>query len=323
MAFGIPILTCISSLTVPNMPAITVRFLGLAALSAVILLNIPNTRAMIHIGHFFSGPSLTQADIASTRGQDQFIPKIIHQIYHNWDDPSNETAPDDFDATRQSCTTINPDFEYRLWTANSSRQFIETHYEWFLQTYDSYPCHTQRLNTLRYFLMRHCGGIYMDLEYTCSRDLKPLLYLPSWVMGRGHGITGARPDHPYWIMMTESLIPRGHRSITHSGGPEFESSIWKKYHAQLPTKPRKQDRVYRIKMSNQEEVFFKSNGRFKHVWDDSFGYVASAKSLLGCLLLFAIFTLRLARSWQARKTYQREYLKLLPAKDQGGGYGTV
>lgn len=312
------------------MPAITVRFLGLAALSAVILLNIPNTRAMIHIAHYFASPSLTQADVASTfntpsEGKDQFIPKIIHQIHHNWQDLINETIPADWDV-RQTCTITNPDFEYRLWTVNSSRQFIETHYEWLLETYDSYSCPVQRVNALRYFLMRHYGGIYIDPNYGCSRDLEPLLYYPAWVLNGGHGIAGARPHHPYWIMMTESLTSRGHRflsphlTITHSGGPEFESAIWKKYHAQLPTKPRKVDRVYRIKMGHREVFFKRQNGGFK---DNNFGYIGSTEALLGYLLLFAMFTLWVARSWHARKTHQCEYQKLLPAKDVAGGYGTV
>ncbi|KAK3946734.1 nucleotide-diphospho-sugar transferase [Pseudoneurospora amorphoporcata] len=308
------------------MPAITVRFLGLAALSAVILLN---TQAMIHIGHFFSGPSLTQAAVASTfhtaaEDKRQSIPKIIHQIYHNGQDHSNETLPADRDEVHHSCTTTNPDFEYRLWTTNSSRQFVETHYEWFLETYDSYTCPAQRLDTLRYFLMRHYGGIYIDPNYSCSRDIQPLLYYPAWVMDSHHGISGARPHHPYWVMIIESLAPRGHRfqspnlPITHSGGPEFESAVWKRYHTQLPTKPRKEDRVYRIKMGHREEAFFKPNARFKNPWDNNFEYIA-----LGCLLLFAMFTLWVARSWQARKTHQREYQRLLLARDQAGGYGTV
>ncbi|KAJ4382487.1 hypothetical protein N0V85_008592 [Neurospora sp. IMI 360204] len=162
------------------MPVVTVRFLGLVALSAVILLSIPNIRTMVQIAHYFASSSLTPADVASTfnipsEGKDQFIPKIIHQIYHNWEDPSNETIPAD---VRQACITTNPDFEYRLWTINSSRQFIETHYEWFLNAYDSYTCPVQRVNTLRCFLMRHYGGIYIDPNYGCARDLEPLLYYP-------------------------------------------------------------------------------------------------------------------------------------------------
>lgn len=313
------------------MPAVTVRFLGLAAMSAIILLNIPNTRAIIHIGHLFSGRSVAQAASASilyaqTDAKDQYIPKIIHRIYQNLEDPSNDALPADWDDIHDSCTMTNPDFEYRLWTANSSRQFIETHYGTFLETYDCYQTPAERVNTLRYFVMRHYGGIYLHPMYNCSRHLEPLLWYPAWVLDNGDGIMGARPEHPYWVMMTESLMPREHRfralnyPITYTGGSEFETAVWKKYHAQLPASPSKEDRVYRIKVGSREDAFFTPNGTFNN---NSYGYNVSAKALLGCLLLFAMLTSWLARSWQARKTHQREYQKLLPVEDVVGGYGAV
>lgn len=45
-----------------------------------------------------------------------------------------------------------------------SRDFIATEYPWFLSTYDSYSFPIQRVDTVRYFILRHYGGIYMDLD---------------------------------------------------------------------------------------------------------------------------------------------------------------
>lgn len=314
------------------MPVVTARFLGLVALSAVVLLSIPNIRTIIHIAHYLTGSSETPVDVAGTsyttsEGKERFIPKIIHQIHHNREHPSNKTIPTGWDEIRRSCNTTNPEFEYRLWTTNISRQFIETHYKWFLETYDSYECPAQRVNTLRYFVMRHYGGIYIAPDYSCARGLEPLLFHPAWILERGHGTAGVRPNHPYLIMMTESLVSHGHDSlspllsITQVGGPDFEEVIWDKYHStELPTKRRNEDRVYQIKIGHQGSVFFKQNGGSRH---HDLGCPASTKGLLACLLLFAMFTVWLAHSWQARKTHQREYPQLLPAKDIVGEYGAV
>lgn len=313
-----------------NMPVVTVRFLGLVALSAVILLSIPNIRTIIRIAHYLTRSSETPADIASksyttSEGEEQLIPKIIHQIYYSREDPSNETTSTGWDDVRHACNTTNPELEYRLWTTNSSHQFIEKHYKWFLETYDSYGCPDQRVSTLRYFVKRHYGGIYIGPNYNCARGLEPLLFYPAWILDHGHGITGARPNHPYWIMMTESLAPPGHDSlsphsrITHHGGPGFEEAIWDKYHAKLPTNPGKEDRIYRIMIGPRGGVFFKPNGGLRHY---GLGYPASKKGL-ACLLLFAMFIISLARSWRAIKTHQREYQKLIPAKDAVGGYGGI
>lgn len=37
-------------------------------------------------------------------------------------------------------------------------------YPWFLNTYDGYRFPVQRVDSLRYFLMLHFGGIYLDLD---------------------------------------------------------------------------------------------------------------------------------------------------------------
>jgi hypothetical protein len=52
----------------------------------------------------------------------------------------------------------------QLWTEQTSREFIEKNYVWFLKTYDEYPFPVQRTDTVRYFLLRHYGGIYLDLD---------------------------------------------------------------------------------------------------------------------------------------------------------------
>ncbi|EGZ74184.1 hypothetical protein NEUTE2DRAFT_128533 [Neurospora tetrasperma FGSC 2509] len=63
---------------------------------------------------------LSLAVLRSKDKLDQYIPKIIRQVYHNSRDPSNETILTDWGHT-----------------SNASRRFIETHCKWFLGTYDS------------------------------------------------------------------------------------------------------------------------------------------------------------------------------------------
>lgn len=37
-------------------------------------------------------------------------------------------------------------------------------YPWFLDTYDGYPNPVQRVDALKYFLMLHYGGVYIDMD---------------------------------------------------------------------------------------------------------------------------------------------------------------
>ena len=41
----------------------------------------------------------------------QSIPKIIHQIYFGWD---NSTLPERWEAPRQSCIDLHPDYEHKV-----------------------------------------------------------------------------------------------------------------------------------------------------------------------------------------------------------------
>ena len=62
-----------------------------------------------------------------------------------------------------------------LWTDESAHQFMETHYPSFLQMYDSYKYNIQRADSIRYFLLHHFGGIYMDLDIGCRRRIDSLI----------------------------------------------------------------------------------------------------------------------------------------------------
>ena len=149
--------------------SLALLLLGLLLVGAVV---VPRVVRFVRIFGPHSGPALTQEEIEAaydrTRGTDdappQRIPKIIHQIFHNWRDPGNETIPPDWDAVRETCRVHNPDFEHRLWTESASLAFVEEHYPWFLDTYRGYRFPVQRVDALRYFLMLKIGGFYIDLD---------------------------------------------------------------------------------------------------------------------------------------------------------------
>lgn len=71
--------------------------------------------------------------------------------------------------------------------------------------------------------------------------MTPLLYYPAFVIDGGRGalsndVLGASPNHPYWILMTESLTsyswnyPFPYITISYASGQWFETAIWSKYY---------------------------------------------------------------------------------------------
>ena len=140
----------------------------------------PRVHRFVEVFSAHSGTALLPIDIEaayndtkSGQTRTQYIPKVIHQIFHNWREPGNETLPPDWDETKETCRVANPDFEHRLWTDKSSLEFLKEHYSWFVPTYEGYKYPVQRVDSLRYFLMFHFGGIYVDLD-----NVRSLSHLP-------------------------------------------------------------------------------------------------------------------------------------------------
>ncbi|VZH89530.1 unnamed protein product [Fusarium fujikuroi] len=60
------------------------------------------------------------------------------------------------------------DFEYKLWTDEGAREFLKEEFPWYLDTWDNYPFPIQRADAIRYFVLYHFGGIYMDMDTYCN-----------------------------------------------------------------------------------------------------------------------------------------------------------
>jgi mannosyltransferase OCH1-like enzyme len=96
-------------------------------------------------------------------------PKIIHQTWKNYDLPEN------YNRWSKRCKKFHKDFKYILWSDEDNLNFIKKEYPWFLKTYNSYDKNIKRVDAVRYFYLYHYGGIYMDMDFECLKNLTPLL----------------------------------------------------------------------------------------------------------------------------------------------------
>lgn len=164
----------------------------------------------------------------------RLIPKIIHQTY------KNTSIPDHWKSGQQNCIDLHPDYQYILWTDEMARTFIQENYPWFLKTFDGYKYPIQRADTIRYFILSHFGGIYIDLDDGCKRRLDPLLGVPAFLRkttptGVSNDVMGSVPGHPFFLKVINSLqkynidwlVP--YITIMFSTGPLFLSVVWERY----------------------------------------------------------------------------------------------
>lgn len=71
----------------------------------------------------------------------------------------------------ESWERLNPEWEFTMWDDESSRGLIETHYPWFLPVYDGYAKPIFKADAVRYFILHHIGGLYVDLDFECFRPV--------------------------------------------------------------------------------------------------------------------------------------------------------
>lgn len=195
------------------------------------------------------------------------IPPIIHFIWYH--DLYNEhldvsLIPSTGSDAPDHCANVNTNFTIMIWNGTAARSFLEENYPWIMPTYNSYRHPIQRVDALKYFVLWHYGGVYMDLDISCRRSLRPLLPFPAWLpkatpfgkpiasqdatvrlrlrtyqatgrAGVNNDLMAARRHHPLIGQMTESLERRNknllfpYLTIFWATGPQFTSDMLKAY----------------------------------------------------------------------------------------------
>lgn len=141
--------------------------------------------------------------------------------------------------------------EYMLWTDASSREFIAKEFPWFIDTFDAYTYPIQRADAIRYFVLYHYGGVYLDLDVGCRRPLDQLLsysvILPKTIpVGVSNDLMFAEKNHPFMDQTIHNLITFDHSwvlnypTVMFSTGPMFLSAqygLWTSSHPPTPDMP--------------------------------------------------------------------------------------
>lgn len=255
----------------------------------------------------------------------QYIPKIIH---HTW---RNETIPEKWQAAYASCLDLHPEYTYKLWTDEGSRDFIRREYPWFLRTFDSYKYPIQRADVIRYFVLYHYGGIYIDLDDGCQRSLDPLLKYHAWVreavpVGISNDVMGASPKHPFFEMAIAHLksynvnwvIP--YATVMFSTGPMFLSLILERYKRLNFNSETGRVRILSLRhyKNFNDAFFFYTEGSSWHEGDAAFVFWLKRHWLLftvlcTCTVLSLIFLIYYSVNGcyvRARKSRHYQHLEL-------------
>jgi hypothetical protein len=144
------------------------------------------------------------------------IPHVIHQIFFG----GEEAVPDDYRRYAATWREKHPAWRFEFWDAARCRDFLLAHYAAFVPIYDQYRHRIQRVDAVRYYILHHFGGVYLDMDIECLRPIDGLvadrtLLLGAHVGGYTNAVMGSVAGHPFWPRVF-ALLGGRHRRFARS-----------------------------------------------------------------------------------------------------------
>lgn len=154
------------------------------------------------------------------------IPKIIHQIW------LGSPLPEEFEPYQQTWKQMHPDWEYKLWTDQDVQKMNLDNQD----LYDAAINYGQKSDILRYELLYRYGGVYVDVDYECLKQLDVFNHcydmyvgiqpLDTGTMQLGIGLIGSIAGHPLLKACINALRKSTETAVVLRTGPIFFSKIF-------------------------------------------------------------------------------------------------
>jgi mannosyltransferase OCH1-like enzyme len=203
------------------------------------------------------------------------IPKVINQI---WND---QNIPAHFIPLIETWKENHPDWEYKLWTYDMSRDFIKRHDPEFLFVYDAYPRDIQRVDAARYFILKQTGGLFIDMDFECFKNISSLLDGQNCVLGMEpeahckmlgkdmiicNAFMACTPKNDFFIKICENLITdnrRGNKNmrvdVLESTGPFKLTEMYNNYDNKHQIKLLTPNTIYPLTMMETHNLLDDNN----------------------------------------------------------------
>lgn len=127
------------------------------------------------------------------------VPAMLHRVHLT---EGQAVSSSIYSEAIASCHHLHPAWTHITWTDEAGAAFIQQHYPSLWSHYTHYPRRVQKANILRYAILEHFGGVYLDMDITCRRSLDDLRHLPflapaAFPTGVSNGFMLSRAHHPF------------------------------------------------------------------------------------------------------------------------------
>ncbi|BCS83182.1 glycosyltransferase [Cotonvirus japonicus] len=153
------------------------------------------------------------------------IPNIIHQIWIQGEDK----IPSKLNSFYLNCQKVNNNFKHEFWDNDRIINLLQEKFSpEHVDLYNRYTIFAQKADFARYAILYVHGGIYLDMDMVCIKNLSPFLKYglfftpkPFYKIFGGYlnGIIGVRPNHPVFKIVIKNIFDRQHiNNVTKSTG---------------------------------------------------------------------------------------------------------
>ena len=156
------------------------------------------------------------------------IPKIFHRIW-----VGNNPMPAEFVRYGQGWIDRHPGWEMRLWTDANRPHPLRNE-----ALYSANRPAAERSDILRWELMLQFGGVYIDTDFECIRNIEPLLANHAVCMAResdtylANAFLAGKPWQPLFRVVVEALAAkwrRDRKNVSANSGPMFLTALLKEH----------------------------------------------------------------------------------------------
>jgi len=162
------------------------------------------------------------------------IPRIIHQVWYQFSSDKPATPPAEYDHMRQSWLDMNPGWEVRLWNEADSVAFLQAHFPEMLPVFLNYKKPIMRVDSIRYAILAHYGGVYVDVDTIALQPLEPLLQEKcvlvkdvTYFLGWNNGFMMVPPRHPLMLKCIRNLhLAAWYPNPITATGPIYLTANW-------------------------------------------------------------------------------------------------
>lgn len=182
------------------------------------------------------------------------IPKTIHRIWLDINIDDNTKAPAKYDKFLASFDKYNPEFKVEFWNMARVKKLFRDHpvIAKYQRYWETLPHHIEKCDMARFIILYLFGGIYVDLDFMCFKNLSPLLdreillvcepvehsemFQDDITCRICNGFIGSVPRHQFWLdwldYIVQTIETKGADDVLNTTGPInfrrfFEQSIYR------------------------------------------------------------------------------------------------